>query len=86
MTKISKDLTRVMVRLKALYRVGPERGQQVYGRHRCRMAAEINEAGVRAGELYYHSSICTAALARSGEIIGREQEAQQTQLLRQIHR
>ena len=54
---ISKDLTRVMVRLKALYRSWaiPCAGQQVYApRHRAEWLEKITEAGVRRrAELYY---------------------------------
>jgi len=54
---ISKDLTRVMVRLKALYRSWaiPCSGQQVYApHHRAEWLEKITEAGVRRrAELYY---------------------------------
>ena len=54
---ITKDLTRVMVRLKALYRSWaiPCAGQQVYApRHRAAWLEKITEAGVRRrAEMYY---------------------------------
>ena len=54
---ITTDLTRVMVRLKALYRSWaiPCAGQQVYAlRHRTEWLEKITEAGVRRrAELYY---------------------------------
>src|SRR5271154_2227299 len=55
---ITRDLTRVMVRIKALYRSWaiPCAGQQVYAaRHRPEWLRKITEAGVRRrAELYYH--------------------------------
>jgi transposase len=54
---ITKDLTRVMTRLKAIYRSWaiPCAGQQVYApRYRAEWLAKISEAGVRRrAELYY---------------------------------
>src|SRR5216683_1338373 len=54
---VTRDLTRVMVRLKALYRSWaiPCAGQQVYApRHRADWLEKIAEAGVRRrAELYY---------------------------------
>ena len=54
---ISKDLARVMTRLKALYRSWaiPCRGKQVYApRHRAEWLGKIGEAGVRRrAEFYY---------------------------------
>jgi len=54
---ITKDLTRVLNRLKALYRSWaiPCAGQQVYAlRHRAEWLGKITEAGVRRrAELYY---------------------------------
>jgi hypothetical protein len=54
---ITRDLTRVMVRIKALYRSWaiPCTGQQVYAlRHRAAWLAKISEAAVRRrAELYY---------------------------------
>ena len=54
---ITRDLTRVMVRLKALYRSWaiPFAGQQVYAlRHRAEWLAKITEPGVRRrAEFYY---------------------------------
>jgi hypothetical protein len=54
---ITRDLTRVMVRLKAIYRSWaiPCAGEQVYApRHRAEWLAKITEPGVRRrAELYY---------------------------------
>ncbi|MGC2766447.1 MAG: hypothetical protein WB607_13165 [Candidatus Acidiferrum sp.] len=54
---ITRDLTRVMGRLKAIYRSWgiPCSGQQVYApRYRAEWLAKISEAGVRRrAELYY---------------------------------
>ena len=49
---ITRDLTRVMTRIKAIYRSWaiPCAGQQVYARgHRAEWLAKLNEAGVRRG-------------------------------------
>src|SRR6202034_579033 len=55
---ISKDLARVMTRVKAIYRSWgiPCAGKQVYApRHRAEWLAEITEVGgVRPGGFYYH--------------------------------
>jgi hypothetical protein len=63
---ITRDLTRVMSRLKAIYRSWaiPCAGQQVYApRHRSEWLAKINEPGVcRRAEFYYQQLDALAAL------------------------
>src|SRR6202045_3989601 len=63
---ITKDLTRVMTRLKAIYRSWaiPCAGQQVYApRYRAEWLAKISEAGVRRrAELYYQQFDSLATL------------------------
>src|SRR6202166_4718752 len=63
---ITRDLTRVMSRLKALYRSWaiPCAGQQVYApRYRAEWLAKITEVGVRRrAELYYQQFDVLAAL------------------------
>src|ERR1700730_7772280 len=65
---ITQDLTRVMNRLKALYRswVIPCAGERVYGpRHRSEWLAKITEAGVRRrAEFYYQQLDALQALRR----------------------
>ena len=65
---ISKDLTRVMNRLKALYRSWaiPCSGQQVYApRHRAEWLDKIKEAGVRRrAEFFYHQLDALQVLRR----------------------
>jgi hypothetical protein len=67
---ISKDLGRVMNRLKALYRSWaiPGAGTQVYApRHRAEWLAKITEAGVRRrAELYYEQLAKSNASYRAG--------------------
>ena len=87
---ITTDLTRVMVRLKALYRSWaiPCAGQQVYApRYRAEWLAKISEAGVRRrAELYYQQLDALRPLhqeARRGLLAeGRKHNAMK--LLRQI--
>jgi hypothetical protein len=63
---ITRDLTRVMSRLKALYRIWaiPCAGEQVYApRHRAEWLAKITEPGVRRrAEFYYQQFDSLAAL------------------------
>src|SRR5258706_4417429 len=63
---MTRDLTRVMSRLKAIYRSWgiPCAGQQVYApRYRAEWLAKISEAGVRRrAELYYQQFDALAAL------------------------
>src|SRR5207247_2510941 len=57
---ISKDLTRVMNRLKALYRSWgiPCAGKEVYApRHRAEWLAKISEAGVRRRAEHYYQQL-----------------------------
>jgi len=57
---ISKDLTRVMNRLKALYRSWgiPCAGKEVYApRHRAKWLAKIHEAGVRRRAEHYYQQL-----------------------------
>src|ERR1700682_4568394 len=57
---ITKDLTRVMVRLKALYRSWaiPCTGQRVYApRYRCEWLGKITEAGVRRRAEFYYQQL-----------------------------
>ena len=87
---ITKDLTRVMTRLKAIYRSWaiPCAGQQVYApRYRAEWLAKISEAGVRRrAELYYQQLDALRPLhqeARRGLLAeGRKHNA--LKLLRQI--
>ena len=64
---ITRDLTRVMSRLKAIYRSWaiPCAGQQVYApRHRAEWLAKISEAGLRRRAEFYRQTVnfCKAAL------------------------
>src|SRR5208337_1453565 len=63
---MTRDLTRVMSRLKAIYRSWaiPCGGQKVYApRHRAEWLSKINEAGVRRrAEFYYQQFDALAAL------------------------
>jgi transposase len=87
---ISKDLTRVMVRLKALYRSWaiPCAGQQVYApRHRAEWLQKINEAGVRRrAELYYQQFDALLLLHQQArrELLAESRKHNTTRLLRQI--
>jgi transposase len=87
---ITRDLTRVMSRLKAIYRSWaiPCAGQQVYApRYRAEWLAKITEAGVRRrAELYYQQFDALAALRQEARrellVEGRKHFAMK--LLRQI--
>jgi len=87
---MTKDLTRVMVRLKALYRSWaiPCATKQVYApRHRAEWLAKIREASVhRRAELYYQQLDALRSLQQQVKkellIEGRKHNA--TKLLRQI--
>ena len=77
---ISKDLTRVMNRLKALYRGWgiPCTGTQVYSRrHREQWLEKIREAGVRRrAELFYQQlDDCRTCGASTRRTVSRESEA-----------
>jgi len=87
---ITRDLTRVMSRLKAIYRSWgiPCAGQQVYApRYRAEWLAKISEAGVRRrAELYYQQFDALAALRQSvrRELLAEGQKHLNMRLLRQI--
>jgi transposase len=87
---ITRDLTRVMSRLKAIYRSWaiPCAGQHVYApRYRAEWLAKISEAGVRRrAELYYLQFDALAAL-RQGvrrELLAEGRKHLTTRLLQQI--
>src|SRR5712692_4357929 len=87
---ITRDLTRVMVRLKALYRSWaiPCAGQQVYApRYRAEWLAKITEAGVRRrAELYYQQLDALRSLHQQArqELLAEGRKHSATKLLRQI--
>ncbi len=87
---ITKDLTRVMTRLKALYRSWaiPCAGQQVYApRHRAEWLGKITEAGVRRrAELYYQQLDALRPLHQQArkELLAEGRKHSATKLLRQI--
>ena len=66
---MTRDLTRVMNRLKAIYRSWaiPCAGQQVYApRYRAEWLAKISEAGVRRRAELYYVQFDTVAALRQG--------------------
>jgi transposase len=87
---ISKDLTRVMNRLKALYRSWgiPCEGQQVYApRHRAEWLNKIGEAGVRRrAEFFYQQLDALRALRQEvrRDLLAESRKHGATKLLRQI--
>ena len=87
---ITRDLTRVMNRLKALYRSWaiPCAGEQVYApRHRAEWLAKITEPGVRRrAEFYYQQFDALAAVRQQArrELLGESRKHSATKLLRQI--
>src|ERR1700745_3003490 len=87
---ITRDVTRVMTRLKAIYRSWgiPCAGQQVYApRYRAEWLAKISEAGVRRrAELYYQQFDALAALRQGtrGELLAEARKHPAMRLLRQI--
>jgi len=87
---ITRDLTRVMSRLKAIYRSWaiPCAGQQVYApRYRAEWLAKITEAGVcRRAELYYQQFDALAALRQEArrELLAESRKHSAAKLLRQI--
>ena len=89
-TTITKDLTRVMVRLKAIYRSWaiPCAGQQVYApRHRAAWLEKITEAGVRRrAEMYYQQLDALLLLHQQArrELLAESRKHDATKLLRQI--
>jgi transposase len=87
---ITRDLTRVMSRLKAIYRSWGIAcaGKQVYApRYRAQWLAKISEAGVRRrGELYYLQFDALAALRQGArrELLAEGRKHPAMRLLRQI--
>jgi transposase len=87
---MTRDLTRVMSRLKAIYRSWaiPCSGQQVYApRYRAEWLAKISEAGVcRRAELYYQQFDALAALRQGArrELLAEARQHPALRLLRQI--
>jgi transposase len=87
---ITKDLTRVMVRLKAIYRSWaiPCAGQQVYApRHRAAWLEKLTEAGVRRrAEMYYQQLDALLLLHQQvrRELLAESRKHDATKLLRQI--
>jgi len=87
---ITRDLTRVMNRLKAIYRSWaiPCAGQQVYApRYRAEWLAKISEVGVRRRAELYYVQFDTLAALRQGvrrELLGESRKHPATKLLRQI--
>jgi transposase len=87
---VSKDLRRVMNRLKALYRSWgiPCTGTQVYSRHhREQWLQKIKEAGVhRRAELFYQQLDGLQALRHTvrGELLAESRRHQAVKVLRQI--
>ena len=87
---ISKDLTRVMNRVKALYRswgIGCD-GQQVYApRHRAEWLNKIGEAGVRRrAEFFYQQLDALRGLRQAvrKDLLAESQKQSATKLLRQV--
>jgi len=87
---ITKDITRVMRRLKAIYRSWaiPCGGQQVYSpRHRAEWLGKITEAGVRRrAELYYQQLDALRVLHQQTkkELLAEGRKHKTMKLLRQI--
>ena len=87
---VSKDLQRVMNRIKALYRAWgiPCTGTQVYGqRHREQWLKKISQAGVRRrAELFYQQMDGLQALRHTvrGELLAESRRHQAVKVLRQV--
>jgi len=87
---ITRDLTRVMSRLKAIYRSWaiPCAGQQVYApRYRAEWLAKISEPGVRRrAELYYQQFDALAVLRQQArrELLAESRKHLAVKILRQI--
>jgi len=87
---LSKDLRRVMNRIKALYRSWgiPCKGRQVYGRrHREQWLQKIREAGVRRrAELFYQQMDTLQGLRHTvrGELLAESRKHAAVKILRQI--
>ncbi len=79
---ITKDLSRVMIRVKAIYRSWaiPCSGKQVYGsRHRAEWLGKIQEPGVRRRAEFYYQQLDALRVLAPGSterFAGGEQEAQ----------
>src|SRR5882672_1412628 len=87
---ITKDLTRVMTRLQAIYRSWaiPCASQQVYApRYRAEWLAKISEAGVRRRAELYYQQLDALRLVRQQarkELLAEARKHRATKLLRQI--
>src|SRR5215510_3846242 len=87
---ITRDLTRVMARLKAIYRgwAIPCAGEQVYApRYRAEWLAKIAEEGVRRRAEHYYQQFDALAVLRQGvrrELLAESRKHSATKLLRQI--
>ena len=87
---ITRDLTRVMTRIKAIYRSWgiPCAGQQVYGlRHRAEWLAKLSEAGVRRRAEFYYQQFDALAGSRQQarhELLEESRKHSAVKLLRQI--
>jgi transposase len=87
---ITRDLTRVMARLKAIYRSWaiPCAGEQVYApRHRAEWLAKISEPGVRRRAQFYYQQFDALAVLRQEarrELLAKGGKHRATKLLRQI--
>ena len=87
---ITRDLTRVMTRVKAIYRSWgiPCAGQQVYAfRHRTEWLAKLSEVGVhRRAEFYYQQFDALATLRQEArrELLVESRKHSAVKLLRQI--
>src|ERR1700674_926713 len=87
---ISKDLARVMTRVKAIYRSWgiPCAGKQVYApRHRAEWLAKITEVGVfRRAEFYYQQLDALRSLRHQvrRDLLAESKKHKATKLLRQI--
>src|SRR5258705_2952376 len=86
---ITQDLSRVMTRVKAIYRSWaiPCTGKQVYGpNHRAEWLAKINEPGVhRRAEFYYQqldALRCLRQQVRRGLLAGRKKHPNSEQIFR----
>src|SRR5271170_7533687 len=87
---ITKDLTRVMNRLKALYRSWgiPCAGKEVYApRHRAEWLSKISEAGVRRRAEHYYQQLDALRLLRQEvrhDLLAESKNHKAWKLLRQI--
>lgn len=87
---LTRDLTRVMARIKALYRSWgiPCAGQQVYApSHRAEWLAKLSQAGVqRRAEFYYQQFDALAPLRQEArrELLVESRKRPEVKLLRQI--